>query len=109
MITRAKIKKIVWVQGERWLCVALKIDPDKTVGLGVREWAQQDTLDNAENGAVRADAQCHGEYDHSSKSWGSSKDTNCVSKIVPHVFDMIGSSHITAFLLNLSKSSEPAN
>src|SRR5271167_1346015 len=56
---------------------------DKAIRLGKRERAEEDAVDDGEDGGVRANAQSQGQYRDQSERWGFCQHAQAVSKVLP--------------------------
>jgi hypothetical protein len=107
-IARAEIAKVERVQGELRVACAVEEDAHDAVGIGVGKRPQHHAVDHAEDGAVRADGQRQREHNHDCKAGTLSQGAQRVSQVAPEGFDVIRTSHIAAFLLNLRYATQLA-
>src|ERR1035438_2572478 len=107
-IARAKIAKVERVQRKLGVAGAVEEYAHDTVGLGIGKRPQQHAVDDAEDGAIRADGERQREHNHHGEAGVLAQRAQRVSQVAPKVFDVIGASHIAAFLLNLRHAAQLA-
>jgi hypothetical protein len=94
-IALAEIAKVIRIQGKLRLRVAVEVNAHQAVGMRIGKRLQQDALNDAENGAVRADAEGQSQHDNDGESGSAGQGSHGVSQVVPDGLDIIGAAHIT--------------
>ena len=90
--------KVPWVQGELREGVVAEKEADETVRLGVRKRFEQDGVDDAEDGAVGADAQRECKRDYDGESGVVDQLADRIAEILNYCFEAEADDFVALFL-----------
>src|SRR5262249_20519715 len=81
-------------------------DDDEAIGIGVWQGAQQDGVNDGEDGGVGADSEGDGQESDASESGILTQDAQRVANVVPGGFEEVDAAGFAASFLNLTGASE---
>ncbi len=101
MVAGAIIEKIKRIDAKLWIVGIAGKNPEQAAGLVIGQRLQQDTGDDAEDGAVGADAQGEGQHHHYGEGGIIDQRPACIAQVLKEVVNIVGAAHVAAFLLDL--------